>query len=70
VRVLAIEAASRGLNRFPEVRDPAEAATPGVGGRDYLKSRVSLSWDWRGVIPETLAQARFMSPGVLSSVEA
>jgi hypothetical protein len=52
VRVLAIEAASRGLNRFPEVRDPAEAATPGVGGRDYLKSRVAFR--------QLLATARFM----------
>ena len=41
-RVLAIEAALCGLNRFPEVRDPAEAATPGVCGRDYLNSRVAF----------------------------
>jgi hypothetical protein len=37
---------------FPEVRDPAEAATPGVGGRDYLNSRV--------VFRQMLASARFM----------
>jgi hypothetical protein len=49
---LAIEAASRGLNRYPEVRDPAEAATPSVGDRDYLNSRVAFR--------QRLATARFM----------
>jgi hypothetical protein len=37
---------------FPEVRDPAEAATPGVCSRDYLNSRVAFR--------PMLATARFM----------